>query len=105
MISASAASPSTHVDVAPPVESRLGRAVTWFITATISLMVILPMAQTAARLLKSGIASASSWTQHLTLWVGFLGAILATVAGQHLSLSTGTLIPAGKPRQGRNCCR
>ena len=26
------------------------------------------------------------------------GAILATVAGQHLSLSTGTLIPAGRPR-------
>jgi len=39
------------------------------------------------------------YTEHLTLWVGFLGAMLATASGHHLALSTVDFLPAGWPRQ------
>ena len=37
--------------------------------------------------------------QHITLWVGFLGALLATASGRHLALSTLELVPDGWPRR------
>ena len=37
--------------------------------------------------------------QHITLWVGFLGALLATASGHHLALSTLDLVPEGWPRR------
>ncbi len=37
--------------------------------------------------------------QHLTLWVGFLGALLAAGTGRHLALSTVEAIPEGWPRR------
>jgi C4-dicarboxylate transporter DctM subunit len=59
------------------------------------VMIIVPAAQTLARrFFDADLANASVIVQHLTLWVGFLGAFLATSAGKHLSLSTSEVIPA-----------
>jgi len=38
---------------------------------------------------KTGIPGSSNYIQNITLWVGFLGAMVASREGQHLNLSTG----------------
>src|SRR5206468_3837015 len=50
------------------------------------------------RITGNGIPGSAVITQHMTLWVGFLGALLATGAGKHLALSTLDVVPAGTPR-------
>ncbi len=58
------------------------------------VMIVVPAAETLARrFFDTQITSAGLVVQHLTLWVGFLGAFLATGAGKHLSLSTVEAIP------------
>ena len=43
---------------------------------------------------RTGITGSSEYVQHLVLWVGFLGAALASREGRHLSLSSGiTIVP------------
>ncbi|MHA1108924.1 MAG: TRAP transporter large permease subunit, partial [Alphaproteobacteria bacterium] len=61
--------------------------------AALLAMGILPVVEMATRgVTGSGIPGAQSFVQHLTLWVAFLGAMLATREGRHLSLSTGLKI-------------
>jgi len=63
-------------------------------------MVAIPAGETLGRrFLGRGIPGSSVLVQHLTLWVGFLGALLATGAQRHLALSTAEAIPAGWPRR------
>ena len=63
-------------------------------------MIALPAASTLMRRLTGqGLTGSNVWVQHITLWVGFLGALLATGAGKHLALSTLGLFPEGWPRQ------
>jgi tripartite ATP-independent transporter DctM subunit len=51
-------------------------------------MTIIPLLETIGRpLLGMGIPGAAAWVQHLTLWMGLLGAVLATIAGRHISIS------------------
>ena len=53
-------------------------------------MAALPVLEMILRALwHTGIPGSSGYVQHLTLWVGFLGAMVAAREGQHLSLSTG----------------
>ncbi len=64
-------------------------------------MALLPMAEILARrVFSSGIPGSLPFVQHLTLWVGFLGAALAASEGKLLSLATGTFLPEGKLRDG-----
>ena len=43
----------------------------------------------------TGVPGTSGYVQHLTLWVGFVGAMIAARSGRHLSLSTGEVrLPA-----------
>lgn len=64
------------------------------------IMIVLPVAQTVARkFFGAEIPSASVVVQNLTLWVGFLGALLAAGTGRHLALSTAEAIPEGWPRR------
>ena len=61
-------------------------------------MIALPAAETLARrFFGEGVPGSAVVTQHLTLWVGFLGALLATATGHHLALSTADILPAGWP--------
>jgi C4-dicarboxylate transporter, DctM subunit len=62
-------------------------------------MVMLPAASTISRrLLGRELPGSAVLAQHITLWVGFLGALLATISGKHLALSTLGVVPAGWPR-------
>jgi tripartite ATP-independent transporter DctM subunit len=77
--------------------TRLERALVAFLLLA---MVLLPAASTALRRLTGReLPGASILAQHITLWVGFLGALLATASGRHLALSTLELLPDGWPRR------
>src|SRR5512138_2917238 len=63
-------------------------------------MIALPAASaTWRRFGARDLPGASILAQHITLWVGFLGALLATATGRHLGLSTQDLLPQGWPRR------
>jgi C4-dicarboxylate transporter, DctM subunit len=63
------------------------------------VMTTLPVLEMLLRkLFGAGLPGAQAIVQHLTLWAGFLGALLATREGRHLSMSTAELLPVGKPR-------
>ena len=64
------------------------------------VMVVLPLAEIVSRRAFSrGIPGSGPIVQHLTLWVGFLGAAIAAREGKLLALATGTFIPKGAWRR------
>jgi C4-dicarboxylate transporter DctM subunit len=66
----------------------------------LAIMVVLPLLEILMRrLLGIGVPASGPIVQHLTLWVGFLGAAIAAREGKLLALATGTLVPAGRPRR------
>ena len=66
----------------------------------LAAMVVLPIAEIIVRrLFGVGIPGSGPFVQHLTLWIGFLGAAIAAREGKLLSLATGTFIPEGRPRE------
>ncbi|WP_242394012.1 TRAP transporter large permease [Anaeromyxobacter oryzisoli] len=80
---------------------RLG---TWLerglVTLLLLAMILLPAASTVARrFLGHELPGSSILAQHITLWVGFIGALLATATNHHLALSTIELLPQGRPRR------
>ena len=84
---------------AATLRSKAFRVTAAVVTVVLTAMVALPVAQIIARrLLHTDVPSAASYTQHMTLWVGFLGAVLASIGNRHLSLSTAHLIPEGRAR-------
>ncbi|MFQ5961386.1 MAG: TRAP transporter large permease subunit, partial [Candidatus Methylomirabilales bacterium] len=57
------------------------------------LMGVLPVLELFLRtFFQTGIPGTSGYVQNLTLWVGFLGAMIASRERRHLSLSTGMVI-------------
>jgi C4-dicarboxylate transporter, DctM subunit len=68
--------------------------------AALLAMGLLPVLELLLRTVANkGIPGSSGYVQHLTLWVGFLGAMVAARSGRHLSLSTGVaLLPPGAKR-------
>jgi len=78
---------------------RLQRAENLAIAFALSAIVIIPLAEILLRAtLGIGIFASTSLVQHLTLVVGMLGAAIAARENRLLSLATGTLVPAGRPR-------
>lgn len=76
--------------------TRVERGLVTFLLVT---MILLPAASTVSRrLLGRELPGSAVLAQHITLWVGFLGAMLATASGRHLALSTLDVIPVGWPR-------
>jgi len=72
----------------------------WMVVGLLIGMALLPAAESLVRrLLQTGIPGAVLYTQHFTLWVGFLGALLATGGGKHLALATGEMLPQGRWRE------
>ena len=72
------------------------------LTGSLALLVmaLLPIAEIVSRrLLGRGIPASGPVVQHLTLWVGFLGAAIAAREGKLLALATGTFIPQGPWRR------
>jgi tripartite ATP-independent transporter DctM subunit len=77
---------------------------TWLERALVAFlllaMILLPAASSLMRRLwNHELPGSSQLAQHITLWVGFLGAVLSTLTGRHLGLSTLDVIPAGWPRR------
>ncbi len=69
------------------------------VVAILLLMALLPVAESLVRRFTGlSIPGASLYVQHLTLWAGFVGALLAAGTQKHLSLATGTFLPAGRIR-------
>src|SRR5947207_1689251 len=63
-------------------------------------MVVLPISEIVfRRAFARGIPGSGPIVQHLTLWVGFLGAAIAAREGKLLALATGTFIPQGVARR------
>src|ERR1700676_4429062 len=60
--------------------------------AALALMALLPAIEPALRTLFAvGIPGTSGYVENLTLWVAYLGAMVASREGRHLDLSTGLL--------------
>jgi tripartite ATP-independent transporter DctM subunit len=91
----------TSTAAAAPETEKLGtRAERVLVAFLLLAMVLLPAFSTVSRRLTGReLPGASVLAQHITLWVGFLGALLATVSGHHLALSTLDVVPAGWPRR------
>jgi tripartite ATP-independent transporter DctM subunit len=89
------------VNTAPGLEDRAGTRLERALVALLFLaMVLLPAVSTLSRrVIGVGLPGAAVLAQHLTLWVGFLGALLATASGRHLALSTLDHLPAGRLRE------
>ena len=89
------------LDDAGAKPERLGtRLERGLVTLLLVAMILLPAASTVARrVLGRDLPGSSVLAQHITLWVGFLGALLATATGRHLALSTLNLVPQGWPRR------
>lgn len=66
--------------------------------ATVAMggIMLLPLIEIAARgLFGIGIPGSAPFAQHLTLWVGMLGAAIAAREGKLLTLATGEFLPKG----------
>jgi C4-dicarboxylate transporter, DctM subunit len=60
----------------------------------LAAMVALPLAEIVVRrLFGVGVPGSGPFVQHLTLWIGFLGAAIAAREGKLLALATGTFVP------------
>lgn len=82
----------------------LGRGVHAFEKGSVILILLAMMAlpileMISRRFLHRGIPGAILYTQQLTLWIAFLGALLAAASGRHLRLATGGLIPGARGKQ------
>jgi len=59
----------------------------------LALMAALPLAEIVARRFGTGVPGSAPFTQHLTLWVAFLGAAIAAREGKLLALATLSFLP------------
>jgi C4-dicarboxylate transporter, DctM subunit len=83
-----------------PAASAISRIEGAAVGVLLLAMVAIPAGETLSRrFLGRGMSGSGVLVQHLTLWVGFLGALLATGSQRHLALSTAEVIPEGWPRR------
>lgn len=70
-------------------------------TAALLLMALLPVLELALRtFFGAGIPGSAGYVQNLTLWVGFLGAVVASRQGRHLALTVeGVRLLPERPRR------
>ncbi len=81
----------------PVPEGRVGRVEVLVSGLALTLLVILPLADLLGRtMLGRGVPGAAGYTQHLTLWLTFLGGVLAARFDRHLKLSTQAFLRPGR---------
>src|SRR4051812_38093523 len=69
----------------------------WAVTVVLIVMAVFTLLEVLGRsFLHAGVPGGLLYTQHLTLWSGFLGGLYATTRGGHLGLATGSLLAVGK---------
>ena len=77
------------------VDATLARVEGWAITALVTAMVVLAVAQIALRnIFSTSLPAADTLLRHAVLWVGFLGAALAAHEDSHIRIDIGArLLP------------
>ena len=94
-------------DSAPVAATGARPAVVWALRGgeelvanlALAAMVLLPLAEIVVRpVLSGGIPGSIPFVQHLTLWVGLLGAALAAREGKLIALATASFLPKGRRR-------
>ena len=76
---------------------------TWLTVVLTLIMVILPVLEIALRAIRGeGVPGGSKFVQHGMVWLGFVGAVIATGGGKHLGLATGSFLKPG-PRRTAAC--
>jgi tripartite ATP-independent transporter DctM subunit len=99
-VSSGNVNPTTSGEPAPLPLRLLHSGEEGLINLVFLVMSALPVLEVLSRkIIGRGITSSQTIVQNLTLWAGFLGALLATREGKHLSLSTAELLPEGRPRR------
>ena len=85
---------------AAPALGFLHKAEELLAAGALAAMALLPLAEIVVRpIITGGIPGSIPFVQHLTLWVGFLGAGLAARQNKLIALATATFIPEGTARQ------
>ena len=85
---------------AAPALGFLHRSEELLAAGALAAMALLPLAEIVVRpIVTGGIPGSIPFVQHLTLWVGFLGAGLAARQNKLIALATATFIPEGTARQ------
>jgi len=87
--------------VTPELQPAPAERRKWYVVAedslsviALSLMMLLPVSEMVTRILHvPGIPASPMFVQQLTLWVGLLGAALASRSGRLLALSSSTFLP------------
>ena len=80
----------------PGVAARVERGL---LIGALALLALLPLVDALGRPLGGfHVPGGASYVQQLTLWLAFLGGLLATGEGRHLTLSTADLFPEGRVR-------
>ena len=84
----SSRSPSSHpADAFRPGDSWAGRVEEVILASALFAMACIPVVERIGRSsFGVGIPGATQYLQHLTLWIGFLGAVLATRQEKHLKI-------------------
>ena len=73
-----------------------GRTEDAILCAVLLLMALIPVVELLGRTcFGTGIAGATEYLRHLTLWIGFLGAMLATREGKHIKIAVAMNWPPG----------
>lgn len=81
--------------------STTRRAASFLVILVLFAMTLIPLFESAGRRVAGfGIPGATSWVQHLTLWLGLLGAIWATFQKRHLAIAANQFITNSKIRHG-----
>ena len=62
----------------------------WLVAIGLFLMALFPLIEIGSRVMGIvGLTGTTDYVRHLTLWIGFLGAMLTAREGRHLSIHTG----------------
>ena len=73
-------------------KSKINNLEKYFTCFIISFLILIPLIEVIARLFgTTGITSSRMIVQHLTLWIGFFGAVIASRRGKLLSLASSSL--------------
>jgi tripartite ATP-independent transporter DctM subunit len=74
------------------LDGALGRAERVVLFAALALLTVIPLVDAMGRLVGGiHVPGGAVWVQHLTLWLAFVGGLVATREGKHLTLSTAEL--------------
>ncbi len=72
----------------PKSKKQVARGASVLMAMVLFTMVLIPLLEaTGRRFAGIGIPGAAGWVQHLTLWIGLSGAILATFRNRHLAIT------------------